>query len=218
MQARSTADGDQVVKAPVRARGVRTRARIVDAARRVFERDGYLEARVADIAAAAGVAHGSFYTYFDSKEDVFREMVAGVMDDFHAALEQRDEGTAADRIRAANRRYLELYKRRAPILGVIEQVGALAAFHELRRELRGRSVERVERVIRTLAADGEARLEGIDAHALADALVGMLDSFAYACYVLGEPLDQRRGRATLDAVWLRALGIEEPAPSRRRRR
>ncbi|MGH2927257.1 MAG: TetR family transcriptional regulator, partial [Solirubrobacteraceae bacterium] len=58
-------------KAPVRARGVRTRAALIDAARRVFERDGYLEARVADIAAAAGVAHGSFYTYFDSKDDVF---------------------------------------------------------------------------------------------------------------------------------------------------
>jgi AcrR family transcriptional regulator len=206
---RSTSDREPAAKAPVRARGVRTRARIVDAARRVFERDGYLEARVADIAAAAGVAHGSFYTYFDSKEDVFREMVADVMDDFHAALQQSDEGSAAERIRAANRRYLDLYERRAPILGVIEQVGALPAFHELRRELRGRSVERVERVIRTLAADGEARLEGIDPHALAGALVGLLDSFAYACYVLGEPHEERRGRAALDAVWLRALGIGE---------
>lgn len=195
----------------MRARGVRTRARLIDAARRVFERDGYLEARVADIAAAAGVAHGSFYTYFDSKEDVFREMVAGVMDDFHAALEQRDEGSAAERVRAANRRYLELYKRRAPILGVIEQVGALAGFHGLRRELRGRSVDRVEREIRTLVADGEAKLDGADPHVIAAALVGMLDSFAYAWYVLEEPFNERRARATLDAVWLRALAID-PAP------
>ena len=41
------------------------------AARRVFERDGYFGARVADITAEAGVAHGSFYTYFASRQDVF---------------------------------------------------------------------------------------------------------------------------------------------------
>jgi len=200
--------GDQSLKRPVRARGRRTRRRLIDAARRVFERDGYLEARVADIAAAAGVAHGSFYTYFDSKEHVFREMVAGVMDDFYAALEQREEGTAAERIRAANRRYLELYRRRAPILGVIEQVGALESFRGLRRELRARSVERVERVVRALAEDGEARLEGLDAHALASALVGMLESFAYAWYVLKEPFDEGAARETLDLLWLRALGLQ----------
>ena len=207
MSARPLA-GDQSLKRPVRARGRRTRRRLIDAARRVFERDGYLEARVADIAAAAGVAHGSFYTYFDSKEHVFREMVAGVMDDFYAALEQREEGTAAERIRAANRRYLELYRRRAPILGVIEQVGALESFRGLRRELRARSVERVERVVRALAEDGEARLEGLDAHALASALVGMLESFAYAWYVLKEPFDEGAARETLDLLWLRALGLQ----------
>ncbi|MGH2875890.1 MAG: TetR/AcrR family transcriptional regulator [Solirubrobacteraceae bacterium] len=197
-------------KAPVRARGVRTRAALIDAARRVFERDGYLEARVADIAAAAGVAHGSFYTYFDSKDDVFREMVTGVMDDFLAALDEGLPGTGAERIRAAIRRYLELYRRRAPILGVVEQVGALASFHELRRQLRHRSVQRLERLIRGLAADGEARLQDLDAHALAWALVGMLDTFAYAWFVLGEPFDEPAAEAALDAIWLRALGLQTP--------
>ncbi|MYS96131.1 TetR family transcriptional regulator [Streptomyces sp. SID5469] len=45
-------------------RGVRTRDALVAAARRIFERDGYLEARIVDIAAEAGVAAGSFYTHF----------------------------------------------------------------------------------------------------------------------------------------------------------
>ena len=34
----------------------------------VFERDGYLEARLTDITAEAHCSTGSFYTYFDSKE------------------------------------------------------------------------------------------------------------------------------------------------------
>ena len=91
--ARANATDDAPSKSPVRARGVRTRAKLIDAARRVFERDGYLEARVADIAAAAGVAHGSFYTYFDSKEDVFREMATGLMAEFETELGFDEEGT-----------------------------------------------------------------------------------------------------------------------------
>jgi AcrR family transcriptional regulator len=41
---------------------------ILDAARTVFLRDGYADAHMADIAAEAGVAVGTVYLYFDSKE------------------------------------------------------------------------------------------------------------------------------------------------------
>jgi TetR/AcrR family fatty acid metabolism transcriptional regulator len=50
---------------------------IIDAAVRVFARDGYHTSRVGDIAEEAGVAHGLLYHYFSSKEEVlatlFRE-------------------------------------------------------------------------------------------------------------------------------------------------
>jgi AcrR family transcriptional regulator len=214
--ARANANEAAPSKSPVRARGVRTRAKLIDAARRVFERDGYLEARVADIAAAAGVAHGSFYTYFDSKEDVFREMATGLMAEFEAELASDEEGTAAARIRAANLRYLEFYRRRASIMGVIEQVGALESFRDLRRELRRRTVQRVEDQISSIAAAGDAALEGLDTHVLASALVGMLDSFAYVWCVLGEPFDEKAALTSLDTVFLRTLGIADDPPPRRR--
>jgi DNA-binding transcriptional regulator YbjK len=44
---------------------MRARARLVDAAKKVFERDGFLEARIVDIAETAQIAPGSFYHYFD---------------------------------------------------------------------------------------------------------------------------------------------------------
>lgn len=50
---------------------------IIDAAVRVFARDGYHTSRVGDIAEEAGIAHGLLYHYFSSKEEVlttlFRE-------------------------------------------------------------------------------------------------------------------------------------------------
>src|SRR5690242_16840281 len=50
-------------------RGQRTRAALIAAARTVFERDGFINARITDIAETAGTAHGSFYSYFTSKEE-----------------------------------------------------------------------------------------------------------------------------------------------------
>ena len=44
------------------------RAEILDAAVKVFVEKGFQDATVADITAAAGVAKGTFYLYFDSKE------------------------------------------------------------------------------------------------------------------------------------------------------
>src|ERR1700730_17213246 len=68
----------QTGQPPVSARGLRSRAALVLAARAVFERDGFLEARIVDICAEAGVATGSFYTYFKTKEDAFAAVMAEV--------------------------------------------------------------------------------------------------------------------------------------------
>ena len=43
-------------------------------AKHVFEDSGFLEARISDIAERAGLSHGSFYHYFESKEEVFLEV------------------------------------------------------------------------------------------------------------------------------------------------
>jgi AcrR family transcriptional regulator len=57
------------------ARGLATQAALVQAAQKVFERDGFLDARIADITATARTATGSFYTYFEGKEEIFAAVV-----------------------------------------------------------------------------------------------------------------------------------------------
>jgi AcrR family transcriptional regulator len=63
-------------KVPRTARGQRTVRLILDAAAAEFGERGYHEGSIARIAQRAGVAIGSFYTWFDSKEAVFRALVA----------------------------------------------------------------------------------------------------------------------------------------------
>jgi AcrR family transcriptional regulator len=45
-----------------------------EAAERVFVRSGFVTAKMTDIAAVAGVAVGTLYNYFDSKEEIFAEI------------------------------------------------------------------------------------------------------------------------------------------------
>jgi AcrR family transcriptional regulator len=48
-----------------------TRRKLLDAAKRIFARDGFEGARLEDIAAGAGYTRGAFYANFESKEDIF---------------------------------------------------------------------------------------------------------------------------------------------------
>lgn len=79
------------------ARGQRTRARILEAAEEVFGDLGYHEASIVKITEAAGVAQGTFYLYFASKQDVFEELVADLNRRVRRAM---SEGAAAGGTRA----------------------------------------------------------------------------------------------------------------------
>jgi Bacterial regulatory proteins, tetR family len=76
----SAPDGDASAPArsrrPRRADAERNRRALLAAARRVFERDGFVGARITDIADEAGAAHGCFYSHFPGKEEIFAAVVA----------------------------------------------------------------------------------------------------------------------------------------------
>jgi AcrR family transcriptional regulator len=81
----------------------------------VFEDTGFLEARISDIADRAGLSHGSFYHYFDSKEQVFREVAEAQEALLTAPDDAGPESDGADlseleRICRANRRYFDFDK------------------------------------------------------------------------------------------------------------
>jgi AcrR family transcriptional regulator len=83
---------------PPTARGRRTRARLIRAAETVFGQAGYYDARISEITREAGVAMGTFYLYFPSKEALFRALVASLNHDLRRTL---SEGTSPLPTRAA---------------------------------------------------------------------------------------------------------------------
>jgi len=86
-------------KAPKTERGRRTMRKLLDAAALEFGERGFHEASIATLTARAGVSIGSFYVYFDSKEAIFRALVADMGHMTRAWIAERVAG-APDRLAA----------------------------------------------------------------------------------------------------------------------
>ncbi len=203
-------------------KGLRTRARLVEAAKRVFERDGFLDARIVDIAKTARVAIGTFYHYFDSKEEIFREVAEAQERRLTAPPEDGQDTTSpgaspAERIRRANRRYLERYRDEAALMGVIEQVSRYDDdVNAARMATMKHFVERAERAIRQLQHEGlvDPRIKPSMA---ADALGAMVGRFAELWLVQGyREYDFDEAVEQLSLLWAKALGLEDEASAGRR--
>lgn len=204
---------------PRSAKGRRTRARLLEAGKTIFERDGFLQARITDIAAEARVSHGSFYHYFDSKESLFREIAEEVevrlvsMDDVPYQVDR--EAGPIDRIRAANRSYLTAYKKEARIMRVIEEV---SRYDDTVRSVRAKRDDylaaRLESAIARLQAEGNAD-ERIDTGYAAIALGGMVAKFAEMMFLGGgQAFHINEAVEQLTLLWSNALGIRENTPRR----
>jgi TetR/AcrR family transcriptional regulator, fatty acid metabolism regulator protein len=104
-------------------RGTSKRERILRAAVDVFAEHGYFNAKVAQIAKAAGVADGTIYLYFDGKEDllitIFREHTCNYLHSLEQQLANINR--AEDRLRIAVRHHLETLGRDRS-LAVVSQV------------------------------------------------------------------------------------------------
>jgi AcrR family transcriptional regulator len=204
---------------PRSRKGERTRARLIDAAREVFERDGFLTARIADIASTAGLSQGSFYHYFESKEQIFREVAAAQEQRLTAPdTEQRARETATPRavIAAANLRYFERYRDAADLMGVIEQVSRYdEPVNAARFATMQHFVERAERSIRRLQREGLADTD-LDPTIASDALGAMVARFAEIWLVQGyREYDFDEAVEQLSRLWANALGLpHEPAEPR----
>ena len=85
------------------------RQQILEHARDVFAKRGYHASKVEDIVAAAGVARGTFYLYFDDKRAIFEEIVDRMLRRFGIAIVRIDPKLGVDeQVRELLRRIIRL--------------------------------------------------------------------------------------------------------------
>ncbi len=195
---------------PKSDKGRRTRARFIEAGKLVFARDGFRKARIVDIAAEAGVATGSFYTHFGSKDDVFAAVLADLQDEMlHADVSGGNHPELRRRVEEANRAYLESYRRNAALMAAMEQAAAVnPRFMSLRQQRSQAFIDRTAAAIKHLQEAGLAD-PALDAAITARALSAMVSRTAYATFATGPPLPFETLVDTLTRLWMNALRMPQ---------
>ncbi|MCS7198382.1 MAG: TetR/AcrR family transcriptional regulator [Candidatus Bipolaricaulota bacterium] len=105
------------------SQGQRTRAKLLEAAEAEFGEKGFYEAQIVDITRRAGVAHGTFYTYFPSKEAIFVELVQEINKQLRARLRAAIAGLGDRRQieRAGFRAFFDFIKDHARAYRIVRE-------------------------------------------------------------------------------------------------
>lgn len=182
------------------------RQAILQAARKIFVRDGYSEAKISHIATEAGVASGTVYLYFNSKEAI----AAALAEDF------------MKRVAELIREHIPKFGTPAGIEAYIDAVVKIAgdekdALMQVRTDLmktkgqcsaddRRRLLEVMSGCLESLMDEGKIRR--YDPTALGNLIFGMVHSVVMSCVVF-EDLPLLVHRQTATQVLSQALHIEE---------
>ena len=158
---------DVAGKEPRTERGRRTRRALLDAAAAEFAADGFHLASISAITRRAGVALGSFYTYFDSKDAIFRALVSDMSEQVrdHVAPAIRAAADGVARERAGLESFLGFVRQHKEIYRIIDEAEFVdpASF----RLHYATTAQRIGQRLREAAALGEVRADVEEVHAWA---------------------------------------------------
>jgi AcrR family transcriptional regulator len=142
------------------------RQQILEAATTVFARKGYRHTSVADIIEAAGIARGTFYLYFQSKEEIFLALIDRWFEDVTRRLEEVADMPCGDDTDPCSKRgdirgWFEFFRERRELAGIVfrEAVAIDDRFEERMRQL----LERINQLrgehIRQMQQAGQYRTD-----------------------------------------------------------
>ncbi len=198
---------------PLTERGCNTRAKLLRAARLIFGKTGFADVRITDITARAGVASGTFYTYFRSKEEIFREVATQVLEEMSAAPRRPTGEAERDPVRqveAATRRYFEAVRKNARIARSIEELQVREpGVGGARRAILSVGVQRIARWIERLQSQGVCDA-AVAPWQTAQVLHAMNVSVAYDHLVHRDaPEETEELLAATIRIWRAALGLRD---------
>jgi AcrR family transcriptional regulator len=163
--------GEAAEKTPRTERGRRTLRTLLDAATAEFGEKGFHNASISGITSRAGVALGSFYTYFDSKDALFRALVRDLSERVraHVAPAMADAPDPITAEREALRSFLEFVHEHKEIYRIVDEAEFVdPESYRLHYES---TANRIRDRLQAAAARGEVRADVGDIHAWA--IMGM---------------------------------------------
>ncbi|MGH2956066.1 MAG: TetR/AcrR family transcriptional regulator [Solirubrobacterales bacterium] len=192
------------------------RRAILDAAIRVFARQGFHSARVSDIAAEAGVAYGLVYHYFDSKEqmlnELFSERWALLLDASEDA--KRSTGSPREKLAAVASFIVESYRHDPELMKVIivEVTRAANTFGRTHLDEIKRAYDLVAEIVADAQAAGEFR-EDVDSSFAAMLFYGAIEQLLSGWIFGLVPATEREYEHAKELVVETICGGLEPRPA-----
>jgi AcrR family transcriptional regulator len=187
------------------------RAELASAAAGVFAEHGVANTAVSDIVKAAGVAQGTFYLYFDSKDDVVLAVVERMVDQMVAGIEAAacaPDDSAVERMLSLGD-MLSSFERdpgATELVDILHHRDNRALHDRLAQHLLPRLIPLVESIVEQGVSEGTFHVP--DTHAAAWFVLGGLQSTE----LMGTPAaEMPAALAASTQLALRALGCQEAA-------
>ena len=173
---------------PTTPKGRRTREHLVNAGRTVFAREGYVNARMSDVAEVADISMGGLYRYFANKEDLFGQVIADLHEELYDASTAKDHDFRTEPYEAlveANRGYLRLYSEQRDVMRAFIQAAHVEdRFRDFWWHMRNRHIDRFVTALKS--AHGITEVNGVDAALAAESVACMVEQAAYVWYAQQE--------------------------------
>lgn len=206
-----------MLAAPTTPKGQRTRAHLLASGRTVFARDGYVNARMSDVADEAEISMGGLYRYFANKEDLFAQVIADIHDELYEASTAKEHDFATEPYEAlveSNRGYLGLYREQSDVMRAFIQAAHVEdRFRDFWWHMRNRHIERF--VSALASVHNITEVNGVDAALAAEAVACMVEQSAYVWYAQqslhGSEVDLDEAARTVAHTWFTTFFPQQPA-------
>ncbi|MGI9235051.1 MAG: TetR/AcrR family transcriptional regulator [Woeseiaceae bacterium] len=199
----------EALSLPVTPKGRKTRASILDAARRIVAKRGFVAMRVGDVAKEAGLSLGAFYRYFENKDEMFSHLIADIHEELFVASRATENDLKTDpyaALREANYGYLKHYSENRDIMrALFEAVTVDKHYRAIWWKMRERHVARFVHTLE--ASHGITEIDGSPVRIGVEAMVSMTEQSAYCWFAQGELNDARIpldvAAETVSRAWFR---------------
>lgn len=198
------------------SKGDRTKFRLKIAAARALEEIGYQDLKVSDVCSNAGVALGTFYVYFQDKNEIAIEVVLDFVNYLYERAKQvggRHDEYAA--ILNTNRFFISAYRINAGLMQCHVQLQS--QLPEFRKLWGPRHLKWIEGLARSISRRGFYGDDKPGSHVMvARALEGMVFHYLYSVLVTRESvvddkeLDADELASMLSTLWYRAVYCKDP--------
>ncbi len=190
---------DMSVRAPLIPVASARKDQLIDAAVRIFHEKGFQKTRIADIVAEAGVAQGTFYLYFKSKEEIFKDICITHMNRFVKVFKETnilfggdDDIEVKRNIHVFLKKLLEIYRHNVHVSELLfrEGPGHDGLFKELVQKFFTNFVQLVQDYMKRDITPDHYRAE--DAEALSVFLFGVFERSAFYFMLMQKEFDTEK--------------------------